>query len=335
MIQAGAEQVQGVPMRHFQCVLLAGALTPSPLRQSLDIPVLCLPLSRQIRLLDLWLRVIDSQAGCSGVKIVVSSDMDAQRVQQVIDQRDESGLLQPTLAIEVLVDPHEYRGPAGRLRDIADTVELAEDAALIVGEASSHPPLSLHGVLAGLTEDVVGIVGTSAAREPAGLYAFTEPAIEVIPRIGFFDLKEQWLPALYERGLKVGMHVTVEQLLRIRDRSSYLAAVRRHIGAADDRSHTPSETRSASAHVCPRSLIGDGVVIEDGAIIKDSVVMGGATIGSGAVVHRSIVGPSGVVPPRARACSTVVADARPARSNRVALRALRKIAAQPVKVARG
>jgi NDP-sugar pyrophosphorylase family protein len=158
-----------------------------------------------------------------------------------------------------------------------------------------------------------GVVGVSGNDEPAGVYVFIRRMLDYVPRIGYFDLKEQFLPALAKDGVAVAPVWLGERMIRLRDRASYLAAVRRSLQGGDDpkraRRVSPRASVSGSAMLDGFCVVEDGAVIEDGAVVHDTVVLNGATVGGGAVVSRSIVGPLAAVAPRRRVVREIVFDA--------------------------
>lgn len=312
MIHANGKHPHAKRVRPFELVLLAGALNPSPLRRQLDIPAFSLPVTSELRMIDLWLNVARRQPNCCGVRIVVSSSDDVRRAQQAIESHLSSAnsvMIESPPSIDVLIDPNDYRGPAGLIRDIGMNVGLPEDAVMVVGEVSSLAPPTLVPLFAELDADVAGLVGASETCEPAGIYVFTPRAIETIPTVGFQDIKEQLLPRLYQRGMNVRMACVTPQTRRIRDRESYLSTVWHVNRQFGNGTEAQGQNVSGSAHVSATCLIQADVTIEDGAIIHDSIVMEGAKIGGGAVVSRSIVAPNGIIKPREVVRSTIVTTA--------------------------
>src|SRR5262245_40213896 len=117
-------------------VMLGGRIKPSPLRQALDFPILCLPMGRQGVLLDAWLDVMAEFEGLQDVQVVVNSDVDVESVNATlqVSQRLRSPRLQP----RAIAEPAAWRGPGGILRDV--TVGFSEETIIIVSEAKQLPP---------------------------------------------------------------------------------------------------------------------------------------------------------------------------------------------------
>ena len=149
--------------------------------------------------------------------------------------------------------------------------------------------------------------------QPAGVYAFRRSAIEHIPAVGYYDMKEQFLPALRAGGSRVrALDLGDGPRILIRDRVTYLEAVQETMGGADDDGHriTPGASVSGSSIVEGACIIASAAVIEGGAVVHDSVVLAGATVGGGAIVSRSVVGPLVEVAPRAQVLRKVVVNGR-------------------------
>lgn len=293
----------------FGVVLLAGALKPSPLRQSLDIPALCLPLSAEMTLLDAWLDLLNRSEGCSWLKILVSSSPDVNSINQgVAEWLDRN---RPGFAIEVSLDKGAWRGPGGLLRDIVIGYENSDPDCIIAAEASCLPPVSLAPLLHGLAGDAHGVVACDdEGREPAGLYAFRVGTLQKIPARGYYDIKEQLLPALYEQGIPVRCAETTDVVCRIRSSESYLHAVQCFMdrqGISDSVSKSASIAGDARVH--KGCVIQAGVTIEEGAIVHRSVILQGATIGGGSIVANSVVGCDATIGARQMIKNGIVGEA--------------------------
>ena len=286
-------------------VLLAGTLRPSPLRAALDVPVLRLPMGREGAVLDCWLRSMSDLEGLSEIQIVVNSDLDVQRLSPPISAPGD-------VPIRLRAEPASWRGAGGIVHDVMEDASL--ESIVIVAEANILPPSSLSPLLEAWSSGVGGLVGVGGVDEPAGVYVFTRHSFECVPPIGYFDLKEQFLPALAREGVNVAPVPLGERMIRLRDRKSYLSAVRRSLQIEKDggaaRRVSSGASVSGSAMLDGFCIVEEGAVIEDGAVVHDTVVLSGATIGGGAVVSRSIVGPLCAVAPRQRVVREVVFEAR-------------------------
>ena len=284
----------------FVVIMLAGALQPCPLQQQLPIPLLCLPIGRRGSLLDAWLATIGRSGRCRRVEIIVSTEDDVQALRGLAANRVRTGPRLPTIA--VTVERASWRGSAGLLRDVVSSIGDTE--IVVAVEAHCLPPPSLEPMLHALNGEVEAVVGAGADDEPAGVYAFRHAALNSVRPIGYVDLKEQLLPALYSQGTPVRLVRIGEHVIRLRDQIGYLDAVSASLngmGPATLVSRRSSEAMIArSARIVGGSIVERGAVIEDQAIIHGSIVLNEAVVESGAIVSRSIVGPGAVVPARAR-----------------------------------
>jgi hypothetical protein len=281
-------------------ILLAGGLRPSPLQQMLGIPPLCLPLGPHDTLLDRWLSAAESLSGCGCVAIAVSTSEDADSIRAALAKSRfaESDAMQ----IRVVMEPETWRGPAGLLHDLVQSgrcdLEVRPDTAVLAGEASCLPPENLENIIDRLGVGTPGVSVIGRTGEPAGLYAFTGAALGLIPPVGFYDIKEQMLPELYARGTPVQELRIARESHRIRDRETYLRAVRHALPTDSEITGCSPEARIVdSARVAGSCLIGPGALIGPHAIVHESIVLGDAVIGRGAVVSHSVVGPSCRVKP--------------------------------------
>ncbi len=290
--------------RRSTVVMLAGALHPSPLQQQLNLPPLCLPVGWHGTLLDAWLRTIRRSAGCEQVCVVVNTEDDARLVRQRADAGHGSG--QNCLQVRVMAEPASWRGPGGLVRDLSR--DLPQQGIVVAIEAHCLPPPSLEPLLQALDDQTDGAVGAGANAEPAGMYAFDRSVITKIPPLGYFDLKEQLLPALSRDGGRVRLVQITERVIRVRDRSGYLQAVRMSLGAGDRIRRSENATVSTSARIVGSCIIEPGAVIEDGVVIHDSVVLAGAVVQRRAVMSRSITAPFAKVPAASRVIESIVVE---------------------------
>ncbi|MCZ6837399.1 MAG: NDP-sugar synthase [Planctomycetota bacterium] len=275
--------------RVLKIIMLAGGLRASAFRQQLGIPTLRLPLGSHPSLLDAWLTSFESIGLPVDVHIIVSWEDDVRHLDPLIQQRLKS-FVESQSSIEISTDPSPWRGTGGLIYDV--TSHLNDDDMILVVESSCIPPESLSTFLQDLDDQANGLVCCSAKHEPAGLYLFRKAALNVIPEEGFFDLKEQLLPILYQAGERLIPVVMFDEVLRVRDREMYLRTVHGFLNGTGHPLPIVSEEASIapSARVLGASVIEAGVMIEDGAIVHESVILKGATIERDALVSRSIVG---------------------------------------------
>lgn len=200
------------------------------------------------------------------------------------------------------------RGPAGCVRDAA----AGSDArAFVVVEGTVVPRLDLESLLrthaqseAALTVAVNDDVRARGRVDPAGVYVFSRAALSLIPAVGYQDIKESLIPALYRRGLQVVTHASRGiASWRVSDASSYLSVNMRVLeefartpsmlgGFArrlDAYCHESANVHDAATLVGP-VLVGPKTRIEAGAVIVGPTSFGiGCVVGRDAVVTRSAV----------------------------------------------
>ena len=273
----------------FAAIVLAGGIRPAPLSNELRRPPACLPIAHGVTLLEAWLEVLSGVDGCASVLIIVSRKQEADAIEAVL--RETDGELRAPVPIKVVVEPHRWRGTGGIVRDIATIATRGED--LVVLESAVLPPPDATRVIDDLRLGAGSVMGIDAARQPAGVYAFDASVLDVIPGIGFYDVKEQLIPALHARGCAAHAVTIADRVLRIRDRAGYLDAVAAFSDARSDPvdpDWTCSGIDSAAA-IIGHCLIDSSAVIESGALIDTSVILDNVTVRAGATVSRSIIGP--------------------------------------------
>jgi hypothetical protein len=115
--------------------------------------------------------------------------------------------------------------------------------------------------------------------------------LDLIPRIGFMDLKEQLLGRAVERGFHVAVcDLKAGRPVRIRTRRQLLSASgAAHPLTASTRNGLLARSRFGANCIC------DGAEVAESAHVLDSVVMPGARVEEGAVVVRSVVFDGGIV----------------------------------------
>ena len=280
--------------------MLAGLLRPSPLREGIDLPALCLPIRRAGTLLDAWLDVLKNLPELKDVRIVVNSSADLATITKLASA-SKAAAADAKLEIATIAEPTSWRGTIGVVRDV--TEDLGHDDIVIVIEAHCLPPDSIRPVVERFPPSRAGVVGISGLDQPSGVYALRMDAVRVTPRNGYMDFKEQFLPRLNENGLRLTTARLSDRLLRLWDRASYLEAVHVSLDAGRGKDRELRMSRqasvSSSAALDGFCIIEPGAVIEDGAVVQDSVILPGATVGGGAIVSKTIVGHRANIAPRA------------------------------------
>jgi len=298
--------------RPVTAVLLAGTLRPSPLREAMDVPVLCLPMGAEGTVLHAWLRSLRSLDAVREARILVNSRdhlVVSTLVASILADESWSGD-ERRFPVRAIAEQASWRGAGGVLSDA--TEDLEDDDVVVVCEGHMLAPADLRPLLTALQGPAVGAVGLYGQYEPAGTYAFCRAALSHVPRVGYYDMKEQLLPALGERGMEVWPAPLVGAVRRLRDRHGYLAALSFALGQepidGERQRVSPQAGVSASAILDGLCVIEPGATVGDGAIIHDSVVLSGAVVDGGAVLSQSIVGPMARVPARETVIREVLFD---------------------------
>jgi lipopolysaccharide/colanic/teichoic acid biosynthesis glycosyltransferase len=152
---------------------------------------------------------------------------------------------------------------------------------------------------------------------PAGLYLLEPAVLDLIPKSGYFDLKEQVFPRLTELGRPADVWEIPGYCRTIFSVGDYFAANRdvllgqvrfsdMHlrplpVASASDRQVSPTATLLEPVVVGSGSRIGEGALVigptaigencevEPNAILDQCVVLAGARVGRGAHIHDCIV----------------------------------------------
>lgn len=259
-------------------VLLAGGLRHSLLRRQTGCAIGILPVNEYTSLLGTWLQRFSQEPRIKHVLIVASDMVDRDLLEQAACESPID------CKVEIIVDPNPHRGTAGVLHDVV--LNLPWNL-VILGEVSAVPPHEIREAI-DVVElgDAVMSVGISELQRPIGVYAMLRMALDHVPRIGYFDLKEQLISSLANAGHVVRPVVLMPRHLRLADLEGWLGALRFFDGGVH-----PESDVSADARLEGLVCIMQSATIQSGAAIRDSLVMEGAIVESDTVVARSVVGP--------------------------------------------
>lgn len=278
-------------------LILAGGLNPTPLQRLMGFPVAGLPMTRDRTLLSAWLEVIDRSLGSTrrSTHLLCGTPADEQWFLAELRRSTMS-----VSGVEVRRDDRPHRGVCGILADTVEACGLSDW--LLVVELNTLPPKSLGPILDAADGTPAMVVGSSDDERPAGAFLLRSELLREVPRRGYLDLKEQFLPQLVARGHRVGAARLSETSVRLVDRRNYLRAIR--IWQSEN-GETPGE-RLVAGH----SLVCPGSEVAPDAFILDSVVLPGAAIGPRCVVARSVIGPLIRVPEGSVLVDAVMANPR-------------------------
>jgi hypothetical protein len=297
---SGATSSAACPARVAIVLAGRGATTRTvALSSALGLPVAALPINAERNLVECWIKRM--VAGGFRGKVVLAINGEAERAFYA------SIAVPDGIEFTVRVDSSGHRGAGGTTGDAwTALVEqgLGESAAggAIVVESSNLPLFDFARFFGEIDQRDGALVGATARAEPAGIMWLSSDALLAIPRIGYFDLKEQLVTALVAGGRRVRACSGSDEACRINDLKSYLRAVGlMHASGAEFRC---GDTAVApGAVVRGASLLCRGATVERGALVVDSIVLPGARVCADAVVARSIVPPGTHVP-----CGYLVVD---------------------------
>lgn len=295
------DEPSGVPAGPLvaRCVMLAGGLRPSPLMAEAGRSVLGLHLTHHDRVLDAWVRGLQSLAADTRpLDLLVAWNSHCPRP----DLRGDHGRVDVRLVQEL----DEFRGPGGTARDLCTDCD-GEETVLVLEAARSFD-----GDLAALAaehrrRDADATIVCERDGTPAGVYLIRARALMLAPARGFMDLKEQLLPRI----LRQGMDVQVTRLGRARSlplgtRLQFLDAAR--AAAASNEAHRGEEDSIYwRRRPAPWRVVCEGATVDEQAVVLDSIVMPGATVAPGAIVARSILCPGARAEPGENIIDRIVA----------------------------
>lgn len=266
-----------------RCIVFGGGLNASPLQALCRESVLDLMLTRGKSVLE---HVVDRVAELS---LRSARPLDVQVVYGKPVPEPTLPAVPAGLSVSVVAETQRWRGPAGLLRDLCG--DLSDDALILVMEGARWygapvlPCLAQH-----LHRTPDATIAACPDSTPAGLYVLRRSVLDLVPEVGFLDLKEQLIGRLLEKQRPLHVH-TLDRpgAVPLRTLSGFLATARAAAGA-------PSEW----------SLVDPGATVDHSAMILSSVVMRGARVKSGALVARSLVLEGGVVESGAEVVDSIV-----------------------------
>lgn len=211
--------------------------------------------------------------------------------------------------LETRIEFHEDsmpRGPAGCARDAALKCKAR---VFVIADATIVSHLDLGRVLQAHDERraTVTVVaspaaaaqkGTNGVLEPVGICVANREALELVPERGYQDIKEGWLPLLYQRGKGALPYVIPKEAsVRVRGLHSYLAAMALFIGQRNDDYWKALNYRRCGnswAHASARvendvQLIGPVVIGPRSEIASRTTIIGPTTIGADCRIDRATI----------------------------------------------
>ncbi len=269
---------------------------------------------------------VDFLAGWDIKNIVIAASKDSGIPERIVQMKANNGL---QVELEYVED-EKPRGTAGILRDLKgflnDESFIAINCNTFMSEANLDDMLAFHhakdsyvtiGVqrservpTEGITASEDGLVSGFSIRHSSrerrstskttGIYIFRPEALEFIDKKGYFDIKEQLIPAIRKASLPI-------YAFNLKGRYKVLESVNDYYGVHKDdllngyRPYGMSEVAEGiwideGVSISPQSylvgpvIIGRDSVIEDDAQIIGPVTIGnGCRVGKGAMIRESVL----------------------------------------------
>ena len=199
-------------------LFLAGSVSHSLLRKQIGRPVSSLPIATDQTILSAWNERV-TQAGLDGSRrLLISATQE-----NPIRKRDRE-----RLAMEVIVDERTHRGVGGVVKDALerrDDEPPSGDIVLVI-EATSSPAVDL-GELARIHTqgDAAITFGMDCDRKYAGCLLLNREILELVPSVGFFDLKEQLAQAARDSGARLEAAEITRKSIRVHTLEAWRRAV--------------------------------------------------------------------------------------------------------------
>jgi hypothetical protein len=265
-------------------VVLCGGVRPSPLGGAAGCSLLDLPFDHSMTIGEAWFAAFVRQGIPPDACVLATTP-------------SESGGIAPAASFRITRDADPYRGPAGAVRDALGAIDGIRT--IIIAEGSRVPMTSTAEAVVRAAAPRTIAVGVCPDGTYAGVLATDIEAIEILPTIGFIDLKEQWLPSAMKSGFRVKLCAVPSPSFRIRTKDSYLDALDR-LGrfpaeASGSGRVVAGGSESMFGTMYGRGLASDKSTVSPTAVVAHAAVAASASIGHGAIVVRSVIGPGAVV----------------------------------------
>lgn len=157
--------------------------------------------------------------------------------------------------------------------------------------------------------------------QPAGIYILNRAVLDLIPESGFFDIKEQLVPAAQRAGLQVGAIEIDHESHEVVNWSCYMKAMEKELqridvdGSFEVRELAPGiwcgkdVTIAQSARIVGPVLIGSRCVIGDNALIMGPSVLADDTrVGESACLIRVVLTDACTLPPGVHVADQLIAN---------------------------
>jgi hypothetical protein len=305
--QNQSSEAKGAIISPPKVLILAGSVRSArsaPLAQAIGIPVAALPIDASQSLLSGWLRTLSRVTGEARIGIAIAELQTQSFYERVAEESGNAA------RIDVWVDRNMHRGTGGIVRDYTDdrwSNRMSGAGGLLVIECSTQLDFDCDAFVAGVDASAEATVLASEDMRPCGVIHLSQRAIDRIPAVGYYDLKEQLVPTIVQSSGRVRPVFTGADPSRVGDITSYLSMLESR--ARNGASMISDDARiDAMSELQGWALVARGADIRSGALVANSAILPGAVVGEGAVVARSVVPPGAYVPPGALVVDRVFAS---------------------------
>jgi hypothetical protein len=274
----------GEQQRIDACVIFAGGLRASPLQAMSPVSVLDLMLTQRGTVLE-----------CILARIAENRDAHPLLPVSVVwgppVPEPSKPVIPAGLEVRITREPSQWRGSAGLLLDLC--APFASDATILVIEGSRWLGASLGPLLADhARRDALVTVACTPDLCPAGVYTMRRSALDLVPRIGYLDLKEQLFSKLVGTRGRVHIHTLQPPgAMPLRTLDQFLAASFAAAGVSPGASIISPSARIASDATVVGSVIMDSAQVQSRAIVARSIILKGAAVNNDEEVVDALVGP--------------------------------------------
>ena len=277
-------------LNQVNAVILVGGPGQSSLREIAGHPVSLLPIPGEPHFLYAWLKVLLQVDAVTKVDVLTGRQEDTRMLATATANWDKTHLGQTG----VYADHENHRGTAGALKDFMNSLDKKSD--LLVIEGNRIPPLNPNPIfdVSYDRNDVIGSLGRTKEYGPSGLFLMKNRMLDLIPEIGFFDLKEQLIPRALERGERIIVQEVSGMGSRLSDMKSYLECVQ-EMGKEQGGPGGSGPWVDPEADVDPDANLGPGTLVDGrsrigrNVVTKNSVILGGSVIAEDSLIVDSII----------------------------------------------
>ena len=284
-------------LNQVNAIILVGGPGQSELREIAGHAVSLLPVPGIQHFLYSWMHTLLKVDAVTKVDILTGRPEDLRILTTATTNWDAEHLGQTG----VYADKENHRGTAGAVKDFMRSLKYKGDLLLVEGNRIPPANPKLLFDIEYDREDVVGSLGRTSEFGPSGMMVVKNRILDLIPDIGFFDLKEQLIPRALERGERIIVRNIGGEGERLSDPESYLRCIRSLRSRIDGDSGikcciNESADIHPTASVGGDSLIDSNVRIHHGAMIEDSAILDGAVVGSDCLIVESVIGKNAQIP---------------------------------------